>query len=80
VRGTVAPTQPGGSQLKFVAQQYYGGSWHTASTGTFPIESSGSAYAVLYQTVRGNYRLKVVFSGNVINLGCSSGWAYLRVT
>ncbi|HEX5468139.1 MAG TPA: hypothetical protein VFW80_03725 [Gaiellaceae bacterium] len=79
VRGGVKPNQSG-SLLKFVAQRYSGGSWHTTTTASFQIQPSGSAYAALYNTSRGKYRVRVVFSGSTINLGDTSGWAYLRVT
>ena len=59
---------------------YYAGGWHTTSTGSFQIQSNGSAYAVLKGASRGNYRVHVVFSGSVISLGCTSSWAYLRIT
>jgi hypothetical protein len=62
------------------AQAHYAGGWHTTSTGTFPIQSSGSAYALLKGASPGSYRVQVVFSGSVISLDCTSPWAYLRIT
>lgn len=79
VRGTVAPNHAG-SALKFVAQRYGAGAWRTATTGTFTIQSTGSAYAVLLRTTRGSYRVRAVFAGDGMNLGSTSTWAYLRIT
>jgi hypothetical protein len=78
VRGTVAPNHAG-STLSFVAQRYRSG-WRTEARGTFTIDSSGSAYAVLRRTYLGRYRVRVTFAGDSDHLGSTSAWAYLRIT
>jgi hypothetical protein len=78
LRGTVYPNHQGHG-LKFVAQRLVRGHWRTAATGTFPIQSNGSAYAVLKNAALGRYRQRVVFAGDADHLGATSAWVYLQV-
>ena len=79
VTGTVTPNHAG-SPLAFVAQKSVRGAWRTMATSTFPIDASGSAYAVLRRASRGVWRVRTVFKGDADHLGDRSPWKYLRVT
>jgi hypothetical protein len=77
--GTVVPNHAG-SSLKFVAQRYYSGGWHTVASATYPIQSDGSAYAYFYTNGSGSYRTRCTFGGDADHLGSSSTWRYIRFT
>ena len=79
MRGTVAPNHAG-LLLKFVAQRYYSGGWHTVASGRYPLQANGSAYAYFYTNLRGVYRARCVFGGDADHLGSSSVWKYLKFT
>jgi hypothetical protein len=79
VTGTVAPNHAG-SALAFVAQKSVRGAWRTMATTSFPIEATGSAYAVLRRASRGAWRVRTVFKGDADHLGDRSPWKYLRFT
>jgi WD40 repeat protein len=79
VLGTVAPNHYGMS-LKFVAQRYSNGAWRTGTTRTIAITLNGTAYAYLRNTVKGSYRVRVIFPGDADHLASKSPWAYLRIT
>jgi hypothetical protein len=79
VLGTVAPNHYGKS-IKFVAQRYSRGAWRTETSRMVAITPDGTAYAFLRNTVRGTYRVRVIFGGDADHLASSSPWAYLRIT
>jgi hypothetical protein len=79
VLGTVAPNHYGRS-IKFVAQRYTNGAWRTETSRMVAITPDGNAYAFLRNTVRGTYRVRVIFGGDADHLASTSPWAYLRIT
>lgn len=79
VTGTVAPNHAG-HRLRFVLQRYSSRRWRTIDTAALPIQSTGSAYAVLRGNATGPYRVRTKFSGDSDHLAHASAWAYLRVT
>lgn len=79
VLGTVVPNHYG-MTLRFVAQRYYNGAWRRGATASIAISPDGTAYAFLRNTVRGKYRVRVLFAGDADHLASKSPWTYLRVT
>ena len=79
VTGTVAPNHAG-QPLRFILQRYSSRRWRTIDTAAIPIQSTGSAYAVLRGNATGRYRVRTRFAGDSDHLAHASPWAYLRVT
>lgn len=79
VTGTVAPNHAG-SALVFLAQKSVRGAWRTIATTTSPIETTGSAYAILRRARRGTWRVRTIFKGDADHLGDRSPWKYLKMT
>lgn len=79
VVGTVAPNHAG-MMVKFVAQRYSGGAWVFGTKKKVQISSDGKARAYLRNTIKEEYRVRVIFPGDDDHLASKSPWAYLRVT
>jgi hypothetical protein len=78
VIAAVSPNHAGKS-VTFVAERYRGGAWVFGTKKKVVISGNGKATAYLRNTVRGDYRVRILFPGDADHLASKSPWAYLRV-
>jgi hypothetical protein len=79
---SVAPNNAG-TCVSFLAQRYYSGAWHTATSLSCQVlDGNSRTGATLYTNYPAGtrYRLRATFKGNTRNVATNGAWQYVKIT